>query len=207
MATRNGSGCHHENDRMRRLKKILWEVVKVTAAAVAAAIAIEICHESGWHPDKALAQYLMSIPAIPAPLTVGYLILIGIIVLLLFFADHWLVPLIRTRAGTSRKGRAETNADEYHSNKAQLMSFYIEAGELLKNFPFPEDIGHREQRIKEVNDFFERTSSWIGTNMGPISQARFLDFGSEGTDGNATEWKLKLRRRNLSRLIESDHWG
>jgi hypothetical protein len=92
-------------------------------------------------------------------------------------------------------------------HKAQLMSFYIEAGELLTNFPFPEDIDHREQRIKEINDFIKRASSWIGTNMGPISQAKFLDLGSEGTDGNATEWKLRLRRRNLSQLIESDHWG
>lgn len=90
-------------------------------------------------------------------------------------------------------------------HKAQLMRFYIEAGELLKNFPNPHSMIGKYH--KDVSDFTKRTSAWIETNMGPASQSRFLDLGSKGQEGDAIEWQLKLRRENLARLIESEHWG
>lgn len=95
---------------MRRLNKILWEAFKVTVAAVAAAVALGICNELGWYPDKDITHFLMTIPAIPAPSTLGYLIPVGVIALLLLFAEHWLVPLVRTRVGASGQRRAEANA-------------------------------------------------------------------------------------------------
>jgi hypothetical protein len=93
-------------------------------------------------------------------------------------------------------------------HKKQLAKFYVEAGELLSAFTNPLSMhsGSQRKAPQDAENFVAIVSAWIGKNMGPASQSRFLNLGSQGSEGDASEWKLKLRRQNLERLIEADLW-
>ena len=97
---------------------------------------------------------------------------------------------------------------QHSENKKQLTKFYVEAGELLKAFPKPLSMhsGSLRKAPEDADNFVAIVSAWIGKTMGLASQARFLDLGSQGSEGDASEWKLKLRRQNLEKLIETSHW-
>jgi hypothetical protein len=129
--------------------------------------------------------------------------LVSVMALRLLLAPYWLA-----KEDADKIAELEEKC-KLPNHKIKLEEFYVEAGELLKNFPPPQSpdsamMKYRE-RCKDVDDFIKRTSAWTLINMGPASQSRLLDLGSEGHEGDAIEWKLKLWRQNLTKLIGFDH--
>jgi hypothetical protein len=92
--------------------------------------------------------------------------------------------------------------------REKLQSFYVEAGAILERLSKP--LSSRTGAVRADNlaaeRFTQEVAGWIEANLGAATKARFLDLGSEGGESDASEWKLKLRRKNLERLVESDHW-
>jgi hypothetical protein len=98
----------------------------------------------------------------------------------------------------------------------QLQKFYVESTPLL-NENLPKNISPQDfdKYQAAVNDWTNRTATWIQQNMGEPARDRFLDYGQ----GFSLNWNravneqhnsdinaLGAYRKNLSTLIETNAW-
>ena len=110
--------------------------------------------------------------------------------------------------------------------RSKLLEFYVAAGPLMKiDGPEP-DLPNKQfspgvvdnfvqQHLRLVDLWEKQTSEWIGDNLGPAAQARFLDisnmpsfvwsFKNLGVNGDLTIQmnRLSNERKNLASLIET----
>jgi hypothetical protein len=112
--------------------------------------------------------------------------------------------------------QASKVTDKRAEKRAQLQEFYIEAGQLMsQQLQKPVSDEDFKKYSDSMDAWLNKTANWIGVNLGPAAQAKFLDrtgamtfsySGAVNAEHNNIINSMTVFRKNLSILIETSAW-